>query len=133
MQTGIIFEEKTDVTHTVLWEEKYIAHISVVNSPGEVLEMASRFDSSNKLKIYLRGDLRDDFKYDVVYHIVTSAIMIKNLKFTIHYFSDIDDMSLLSLICTYFNIYHSQELQIEQGETQYIVKNGNNIILQSFF
>lgn len=133
MEATIIFEERTNIEHTILWESMHVIHLNITAVQPGISNLDLIFDSTNRLTIYFRDELRDDFKYEVIFHMLTRAAMVNNMKFCIHYFDEIDDMNILNVICGYFNKYHNQKLTIEHGTMQYILRNGNNIILQSFF
>lgn len=133
MQCEAIFEEKTETTHSVVWESQYIIHITVSNGQFSDIICGSELNSTNRLQLYSRDDLRDDFKYEILFHVIAELCRARHLVFTIYYFDDIDDMKMLNIICMYFNRYYGQSLTIESGEAQYVVKNGAQILLQSFF
>ncbi|ELA42788.1 uncharacterized protein VICG_00103 [Vittaforma corneae ATCC 50505] len=133
MECRTIFEERNENIHNVVWLYQHMVHIATINDKYEMLVPDASFDSTSKLKIYFRNDPRDTFRYELVFNILTNISDIKNTTFSIYYFDDMDDMILLYIICMHLNRYYNQNLTLEHIGEHYILKNGQEIVLQSFF
>lgn len=133
MQCKILFEEQESTHHDVVWEYKHPIHIQVDKQECEEAQPESGYTSSNKLKIHYRDSLRENFSYEIVFHVLAKLANLENSTFSLFYFEETEDLFLLELICMHLNRYYGQSLQLEIGDGRYVLKSGEDVLLESFF
>lgn len=124
---NIVFEERTENTHSIIYKDNNYMHIVSETNPKELSS------SANTLKILLRNSNFDNFTYDLVFYTLTKILNCTNTTFKVFLFEETENLAILKELINFLNRSYGSRISFESDETHYIIRNENEIIFQSFF
>ncbi|KAM0681543.1 hypothetical protein GINT2_000056 [Glugoides intestinalis] len=130
---NLLFEEKTQTTKNLIVDCGAMINIQTkIEENDNINEKDNILNTSSILKVFLRELQIESVKYEDLFHEIANNCFRKQIKMDIHFFEKPDDVLLIEILCMYFNNYEAQNLTLEFGKEEFILKANNTVIAKAF-
>lgn len=129
---SILFEEITDKKHSIVIKRDFIAHIAMEDSLDDHKDNQLNIQSTNSFKVFMRGVLEENLKSEMVLHKILKTSGVEHKTLFIYLFEEIDNISLLQLLCDYINYVCHRKLSLKIDQDHFTIFDDQSVIIRSF-
>lgn len=128
---AILHKELRDNSMNLLVRHNDLLHF-VVTSASEESFQDVYIPANNRIKISCRDSAYESFKYEALVHLLLNHAQCANKQFIVQAFSDVDDTEILEAFIFVLNLYLGTAFSTERNGACLVVRNGEDVVFQTF-